>query len=121
MDHLPAVAVRAAPAAAPYVSDAHPYPIYTVNRWLFRAAAAAAVAMMVLLAALTALVRNGSMHWLFESPNLGAYPFTPPPDWGFSLPVVYAVWISVVLVLYWPCRKMAELKATGRHPWLSYL
>ena len=78
-------------------------------------------ALIHLLAALTALVRNGSMHWLFESPNLGAYPFTPPPDWGFSLPVVYAVWISVVLVLYWPCRKMAELKATGRHPWLSYL
>jgi uncharacterized membrane protein len=78
-------------------------------------------ALIHLLAALTAQVRNGSMHWLFESPNLGAYPFTPPPDWGFSLPVVYAVWIGVVLVLYWPCRKVAELKATGRYSWLSYL
>ena len=73
------------------------------------------------LAALTAQVRNGSMHWLFESPNLGAYPFTPPPDWGFSLPIVYAVWIAVVVVLYWPCKKVAELKATGRYPWLSYV
>jgi uncharacterized membrane protein len=77
-------------------------------------------ALIHLLAALTAQVRNGSMHWLFESPNLGAYPFTPPPDWGFSLPVVYAVWIGVVIALYWPCRKVAELKATGRYGWLSY-
>ena len=78
-------------------------------------------ALIHVLAALTAQVRNGSMHWLFESPNLGAYPFTPPPDWGFSLPVVYAVWIGVVIALYWPCQKVAELKATGRYPWLSYL
>jgi uncharacterized membrane protein len=73
------------------------------------------------LAALTAKVRNGSMHYLFESPTLGRYPFTPPPDWGFPLPVVYAIWIAVVIVLYWPCKRMAHLKATGRHPWLSYL
>jgi hypothetical protein len=73
------------------------------------------------LAALTAQVRNGSMHYLFESPTLGRYPFTPPPDWGFSLPVVYAIWIAVAIVLYWPCKRMAHLKATGRHPWLSYL
>jgi uncharacterized membrane protein len=72
------------------------------------------------LAAIVSLAIYGSMHWLFESPTLGQYPFTPPPDWGFSLPVVYAVWIAVVVALYWPCRKMAELKATGRYPLLSY-
>jgi uncharacterized membrane protein len=77
-------------------------------------------ALIHLLAALTAQVRNGSMRYLFESPNLGAYPFTPPPDWGFSLPVVYAVWVGVVVVLYWPCRKVAELKASGRYGWLKY-
>jgi uncharacterized membrane protein len=77
-------------------------------------------ALIHLLAALTAQVRDGSMHYLFESPNLGAYPFTPPPDWGFSLPVVYAVWIGVVVMLYWPCRKVAELKATERYGWLRF-
>jgi len=58
---------------------------------------------------------------MFQSPTLGQYPFTPPPEWGFSLPVVYAVWVCVVAALYWPCKKVAELKATGRYPWLSYL
>jgi uncharacterized membrane protein len=73
------------------------------------------------LAALTCLIRYGSVHWMFESPTLGQYPFTPPPGWGFSLPVVYGVWILVVLVLYLPCRWVATLKATGRYRWLSYL
>ena len=73
------------------------------------------------LAAVVALVMHGSAHWMFESPTLGQYPFTPPPGWGFSLPIVYGVWILVVAVLYWPCKKLAELKASGRYPWLSYL
>lgn len=30
------------------------------------------------------------------------------------------VWILIVASLYWPSRKVAELKATGRYPWLSY-
>ncbi len=72
------------------------------------------------LAAIVAFVRHGSAHWMFESPTLGQYPFTPPPGWGFPLPIVYGVWILVVAALYWPCRKVTELKATGRYPWLSY-
>ena len=35
-----------------------------------------------LLAVMTCLVRYGSAHWMFESPDLGNYPFTPPPGWG---------------------------------------
>jgi uncharacterized membrane protein len=72
------------------------------------------------LAALVTLVRYGSVHWMFQSPTLGQYPFTPPPGWGFSLPVVYGVWLLVVAIMYVPCRKVSALKATGRYPWLSY-
>ena len=72
------------------------------------------------LAVIVAFGIHGTAHWLFESPSLGQYPFTPPPDWGWTLPVVYAVWLFVVVAMYWPTRKMAELKATGRYPWLSY-
>lgn len=56
------------------------------------------------------LAINGTAHWMFESPSLDKYPFTPPPGWGFSLPVVYLVWIGVVLSLYPACRWYARLK-----------
>ena len=45
-----------------------------------------------LLAVATCYVRYGSAHWMFESPALANYPFTAPPGWGYSLPVIYAVW-----------------------------
>jgi uncharacterized membrane protein len=44
-----------------------------------------------------------------------------PDGYGFGLPVVYAVWIGVVVVLYPLCRRYAELKARRRAWWLSYL
>ena len=73
------------------------------------------------LAAAVCLVRYGSMHWMFESPDLANYPFTPPPGWGFSLPVVYALWVSVVVVTYPACRWFAGVKARRRDWWLGYL
>ena len=72
------------------------------------------------LAALTTLVRYGSANFMFQSPSLDRYPFTAPPEWGYPLPVVYAVWLFVVAILYVPCKKVAALKATGRYKWLSY-
>ena len=43
-------------------------------------------------------------------------------DNGFSLWVVYAVWIAVVLMLYFPCRWYAAYRAAHRDKWwLSYL
>ncbi len=71
-------------------------------------------------AAVTALVRYGSAHWMFESPSVAQYPFTAPPEWGYPLPVVYLVWAGVVLALYPACRRIAALKASGAYPWLSY-
>jgi uncharacterized membrane protein len=44
-----------------------------------------------------------------------------PADYGVSLPVVYLIWIGVVLLLYWPCRWFAAVKQRRRDVWLSYL
>jgi hypothetical protein len=74
-----------------------------------------------LLAVVFCLVRYGSAHWMFESPDLGNYPFTPPPGWGYSLPVIYLIWASVVVVSYPACRWFAALKARRREAWLSFL
>jgi uncharacterized membrane protein len=74
-----------------------------------------------LLAVVTCLVRYGTAHWMFESPDLGNYPFIPPPDWGYSLPIVYAVWVLVVLTMYPMCRWFAALKQRRSDAWLSYL
>ncbi len=74
-----------------------------------------------LLAVATCYVRYGAAHWMFESPDLGNYPFTPPPEWGYSLPIVYLVWIGVVLATYPLCRWFAALKARRNEAWLSYL
>ena len=51
---------------------------------------------------------------MFESPNLGAYPFTPPPGWGVSLPVMYLLWALVVVGLYPLCRWFAAVKERRR-------
>ena len=74
-----------------------------------------------LLAVIVCYTQNGSAHWMFESPNLGAYPFTPPPGWGLSLPVIYAIWVLVVAMLYPVCRRFAALKQRRNEVWLSYL
>jgi hypothetical protein len=66
-------------------------------------------------------VKYGNAQWMFESPNRGAYPFLHPPGWGFSLPVIYAIWVGVVVGLYPLCRWMAAVKAQRRHWWLSYV
>jgi uncharacterized membrane protein len=44
-----------------------------------------------------------------------------PADYGVSLPMVYLVWIIVVLILYAPCRWFARLKGRRGDWWLSYL
>jgi uncharacterized membrane protein len=78
-------------------------------------------ALIHLLAVVTCYVRYGSAHWMFESPDLARYPFTPPPDWGFTLPIVYLVWALVVTAMYPLCRWYAGLKQRRSDPWLSYL
>ena len=64
--------------------------------------------------------RYGQVHWMFESPGVGQFPITPPPGWGYSLSVVYLVWLVVVLSLYPLCRWFGGLKQRRRDAWLSY-
>jgi hypothetical protein len=58
---------------------------------------------------------------MFESPDIADFPFTPPPVWGFSLPVVYLLWMFVVVALYPACRWFAEVTRRRGDPWLSCL
>ena len=44
-----------------------------------------------------------------------------PANYGVSLPIVYLVWVVVVLILYPPCRWFARLKSRRGDWWLSYL
>ena len=74
-----------------------------------------------LLATVVCLAKYGSAHWMFESPDLGHYPFAAPPGWGFQLPIVYLVWASVVIAMYPFCRWFAALKQRRSDAWLSYL
>jgi hypothetical protein len=73
-----------------------------------------------LLAVAVCYARYGHVYWMFESPNLGQYPFTLPPGWGYSLPVVCLVWIIVVVMLYPLCRWFAGVRQRRSDPWLSY-
>ncbi len=77
--------------------------------------------MLHLLAVVVCRVHYGTTHWMFESPDLGTYPFTPPPGWGFSLPWVYVIWMFVVVLTYPCCRWYAALKQRRKDVWLSYL
>jgi uncharacterized membrane protein len=65
--------------------------------------------------------RYRQVHWMFESPTVDKFPITAPPGWGFSLPIVYLLWISVVIALYPLCRWFAALKQRRHDAWLSYL
>jgi uncharacterized membrane protein len=78
-------------------------------------------ALIHLIAVGVCAVRYGATHWMFESPDLGHYPFTAPPGWGYSLPGVYLVWAIVVVTMYPLCRWFAALKQRRSDAWLSYL
>ncbi|MNR02552.1 hypothetical protein D3C85_1184080 [compost metagenome] len=44
-----------------------------------------------------------------------------PAAFGFSLPVVYVIWLSVVASLYLPCRWFKQYKEIHRQWWLRYV
>ena len=79
------------------------------------------IVLIHLLAVGACLVRYGSAHWMFESPTLDRYPVTQPPGWPAPLPVVWLIWMTVVVLLYPLCRWFAGVKRRRKDWWLSYL
>jgi len=73
------------------------------------------------LTVVVSLARFGDAHGMFQSPSLDRYPISPPPGWPVSLPVVYAIWMGVVLTMYPLCRWFAGVRARRTEWWLSYL
>jgi uncharacterized membrane protein len=71
-----------------------------------------------LLAVLVDVAQHGQISAHLRRGSVFAF----PADYGFSLPVVYAVWVAVVLALYPACAWFARLKARNRgRPWVSYV
>jgi uncharacterized membrane protein len=71
------------------------------------------------LAVLLSLLRYGDASWLFVGP-----PWNPdvyPKGYGYSLPVVYALYVLVLLLMWPACRWYADLKRRRHDWWLSYL
>ena len=58
---------------------------------------------------------TGLTNWVTANPQLKGY--------GFGLPVVYAMWIIVVIALYPLCKRFDSYKRQhqAEKPWLSYL
>ncbi|WP_196140886.1 DUF1624 domain-containing protein [Aliikangiella sp. G2MR2-5] len=44
-----------------------------------------------------------------------------PQEYSPNLLVVYLVWVAIVFVLYFPCRKYSRFKQQNKNPWLSYI
>jgi uncharacterized membrane protein len=74
-----------------------------------------------LLAVAVSWVRYGRVGETFESPDLAHFPFSAPPGWDLGLPMVYAIWIVVLLSLYPLCHWYAGVRARHHVWWLSYL
>jgi len=73
-----------------------------------------------LVALAISLVRTpAATAWLFHDHPLRPGPV--PDGYMWSLGLLYVVTALVVVVLYFPCHRFAELKARRAHPWLSYL
>jgi hypothetical protein len=53
--------------------------------------------------------------------ELLTFPPFYPRNYGVSLPLVYAVWALVIVILYSFCRWVAAVKARNRAWWLSYV
>jgi uncharacterized membrane protein len=70
-------------------------------------------------ACLVSLIREGHVNpWLFANHPLAA-PYPPPYVW--SLWLLYSVYFVCMVILYFPCKWYAGVRATRKSVWLSYL
>lgn len=75
-----------------------------------------------LLAIPLALFRYGHAGFVFTpAPSMGGAANVYPPAYGYSLGVVYLLWIFVVVLLYPVCLWFARLKEHRKDWWLSYV
>lgn len=66
--------------------------------------------------------RYGWKHFiLLAPPSMGSPSVLFPPNYGYPLSTVYAVWIVVLLALYPVCLWFSRLKQRRHDWWLSYL
>ena len=73
------------------------------------------------LALFTAMAMGKNWRWFTMEFPQGGIITSQLPGFGFSLPVVWCVWILVVALCYPICRWNADLKQSRRYPFLSYL
>ena len=72
------------------------------------------------LALIVSMIRLGEASpWLFTNHPMGNPP--PPDGYTWSLGLLYIVWAVAIVLLYFPCRWYADLKARRRDWWLKYL
>ena len=72
------------------------------------------------LALVVSKVRLGFVSpWLFANHPMGNP--EPPEGYVWSLPLLYLIWGITILLLYFPCRSFAEIKASRSDGWLKYL
>ena len=69
-----------------------------------------------LLSVLLHIITGKPAAWMFGS----QFTSGPPPGVGFNLAVVYACWITGILLLYPLCKWFAGVKQRRRDWWLSY-
>jgi uncharacterized membrane protein len=69
------------------------------------------------LAVLMAVLFHQPVWWLLH----GAFFFGAPDSYGYGLPFVYLMWITAVVILYFPCRWFEGIKRRRKDWWLSYL
>jgi uncharacterized membrane protein len=73
-----------------------------------------------LVAVLVSITRHdGGLAWLRG--NHPAFIGPPPDGYAWSLPLLYAITALVVVMLYFPCRWFAALRARRPESWLRYL
>jgi uncharacterized membrane protein len=84
-----------------------PFFYYVVHIYLLHALALGGAALL-------------GLNWRFWI-QPGSVFFGHLSGWGMSLAGVYAVWLSVVVAMYLPCRWFSGVKARRRDWWLSYL
>jgi uncharacterized membrane protein len=74
-----------------------------------------------LLAVAVSYLRYGKVSEMFQSPDLGHFPFSQPPGWDVGLPMIYLLWLTVLVIMFPLCRWYARVKRNKARWWLSYL